>query len=141
MSKKKTSKKNSVATRTPSGGMPAVHLALQQQFSVWYRQHAAAYDEHPDPADVRSLTTVLFRIAADRRLSLTVPTVDVLDAVLGRVADDDELSALEVPALEVLSHYLQFLDEAKQWAGSGEDYTACRTFIAGLLDSLEDDES
>ncbi|MFU8947413.1 hypothetical protein ACLRGF_11865 [Mycetocola zhadangensis] len=121
--------------------MPAVHLALQQQFSAWYRTHAASYDEHPDPDEVRSLTTTLFDTAAGRRLSLTLPTVDVLDAVLGHIADDDELSALEVPALEVFSHYLQFLDESNQWVGSEDEFIACRTFIAGLLDSLEDDES
>jgi hypothetical protein len=141
MSKKKKSRtRTSVGTRTPSGGMPAVHIALQQQFAVWYRKHAAAYDEHPDPDSVRSVIAMLFDTAAARRLSLLAPTVEILDTVLGDVADDDKRSTLEMPSLEVLSHYLQFLDETNQWVGSEDDYSACRIFITGLLDSLDDED-
>ena len=119
---------------------PPPHAALQARFLAWYRKHAAEYPEHPDPADVQSLTAVLFQLAEEHDLALAQPTAEALDAVLGVVADDHATSHLEGHALDVLLHYLVFLSETSTWADSEDEYLACVDLISSLLDTLEDDE-
>lgn len=122
------------------GEVSTADTALQLTFAAWYRKHAADYDDHPEPEAFQALTMLLFRTAALRGLSLGLPTVDVIDTVLGTIADDPELSELEVSSLDVLMHLLEFLAETDTWTGTDDDFDDATEFVAGLLDALEDDE-
>ena len=122
------------------GEVSTADTALQLTFAAWYRKHAADYDDHPEPEAFQALTMLLFRTAALRGLSLGLPTVDVIDTVLGTIADDPELSELEVSSLDVLMHLLEFLAATDTWTGTDDDFDDATEFVAGLLDALEDDE-
>ncbi|GGE96011.1 hypothetical protein [Mycetocola zhadangensis] len=123
------------------GSPSTADTALLLKFTTWYRKHAVEYDEHPEPDAFKILAGVLFQLAADRGLSLSHPTVDVLDTVLGMVADDEELSELEGPALDVFMHFLEFLNETDAWRGTDEEFDESIQFIGTLLDDSLDDEN
>ncbi len=144
MSKKKRTKRSGHPGRVNHlslvGKPSSADTALQLRFHAWFRKHAAEYDEHPDAEAVRALTALLFETAAVRGLSLAHPTIDVLDTVLGLIADDEELFELEAAALDVLTHYLDFLHDVDVWAGSDEEFETSMNFLVAMLDTLEDDE-
>lgn len=119
--------------------------ALLHRFSGWYEAHLETIDLDDDPhlsaEDSVAVITDLFEITRDVRPrgSFADPDAELLEEIFGvfddEIDDEDELDGIVLNVVDVVQHYLEFLEDTDLWKGTEDELEEC---FAVLDDALED---
>ncbi|HEY5221623.1 MAG TPA: plasmid pRiA4b ORF-3 family protein [Microbacteriaceae bacterium] len=112
---------------------------MQRRFISWYEHHDGLDDAHLSTPAVSALVARLFAMVRElgHGRTLADPRHTTLTALLDAIDAEDDAFTLAGDAVDVLGHYLDFLDDTDSWNTSDEEFDASYA----ILDDIDTPES